>query len=231
MVCTDRLKSEIIRTNPCHLLVLSDFEPSISLSVSFPDAHETVHLGNDIPVSSVSSRPVIEFHPYNGPHLAATSRRSHPIQISKNPRHKHDAASADADVDDDPEDLVYTVALTDPDAKSRDNPVWSEMAHWIVTNLTLVPSPSTLPSEMAATELLPYLPPSPPPKTGSHRYVFVILSGTAEATAQLVPPKKSKEGRQHWGYDEERTGVERWAKESGLDIVGANFFFARNEKQ
>lgn len=27
----------------------------------------------------------------------------------------------------------FTIALTDPDAPSRENPEWSEMCHWIVT--------------------------------------------------------------------------------------------------
>ncbi|KKY14953.1 putative phosphatidylethanolamine-binding protein [Phaeomoniella chlamydospora] len=206
----------------------------MSLSVSYPDSHEDVILGNEIPVSNVSDAPVFEFHPFVGPHNGPSFHRR---QRLKSPRAGRSSPLFQAPVLNPSEDLIYTLALTDPDAKSRYNPIWSEMAHWIVTNLTLIPniaSPSDHFSfnDISPSTLLPYLPPSPPPKTGPHRYVFVLLAGTPEATAKLIPPKKSKEGRQHWGYDEERTGVKKWAEDNGgLEIVGVNFFFARSEEQ
>jgi len=179
--------------------VLDDFEPKINVLVTYPASHEAVNLGNDIAVSSVEDPPVFEFNGFHGPRL--------PLPHSST------------------ENLTYTLALTDPDAKSRAKPIWSEMCHWIVTNITLTPS------FQSPSELISYLPPSPPPKTGKHRYVFVLLAGSQEATAKLAPPKDSKEGRQHWGYGKERTGVAKWAAQSGLEVVGANFFFAMNEKQ
>lgn len=73
-------------------------------------------------------------------------------------------------------------------------------------------------------EVESYFPPSPPKKTGPHRYVFVLLEGDV---TNLVPPKK----RPHWGYGKERHGVRDWAEENNLTIVGANFFFSQNKKQ
>ncbi|OAP55576.1 hypothetical protein AYL99_10549 [Fonsecaea erecta] len=178
--------------------VLDDFEPSYYLDITYPKSHETVLLGNDIPVDSVSKRPVFTFHSINPPSSTEGVK-----------------------------DSTFTLVLTDPDAKSHDNPKWSEMCHWILTNLTTpIPEPPSLFQVMKAKpgELEEYLPPGPPPKTGAHRYVFVLLKGDAST---LEPPSD----RKHWGYGKPRHGVRDWAKENDLTVVGANFFYAQNEKQ
>ncbi|KAF7508337.1 hypothetical protein GJ744_009328 [Endocarpon pusillum] len=155
--------------------VLDDFEATYSVSITYPKSHESVQLGNDIPV---------------------------------NPGSSHQS---------------FTLILTDPDAKSRDNPKWSEMCHWIMTNLT---APVTSATEVSMkSELVEYLPPTPPPKTGKHRYVFVLLEG--QQGQALSTPKD----RKHWGYGKKRHGVRDWAEENGLSVVGANFFFAEDEEQ
>ena len=119
---------------------------------------------------------------------------------------------------------TFTLILTDPDAKSRENPKISEMCHWIVTNLT-IPAPWSVDMfKLKEGELVEYLPPSPPAKTGKHRYVFVLLEGK---TNHLSSPKE----RPHWGYGKIRHGVRDWAEENNLEVVGANFFYAANQKQ
>jgi len=123
-----------------------------------------------------------------------------------------------------PNNTVYTLALTDPDAKSRDNPKWSEMCHWLVTNITY---PTTLNEEISPSELVEYQPPGPPPKTGKHRYVFVLLTGDVKKASEVDKPAD----RQHWGYGKVRHGVRQWAEENNLTVVSANFFYAQNEKQ
>ncbi|KIX94610.1 uncharacterized protein Z520_09656 [Fonsecaea multimorphosa CBS 102226] len=178
--------------------VLDDFEPSYYLDISYPKSHETVLLGNDIPVDSVSKRPIFTFHSINSPSSRGRGKKS-----------------------------IFTLVLTDPDAKSHDNPKWSEMCHWILTNLTTpIPEPPSLLHTVKAKpgEIEEYLPPGPPPKTGAHRYVFVLLEGE---TSALKPPAD----RKHWGYGKPRHGVRDWAKENDLTVVGANFFYAQNEKQ
>ena len=119
---------------------------------------------------------------------------------------------------------TFTLVLTDPDAKSRDDPKWSEMCHWIMTNLT-TPIPEPPPQLFKkAGELKGYKPPGPPPKTGAHRYVFVLLEGDS---SDVKPPKE----RQHWGYGKVRHGVRDWAADNDLTVVGANFFFTQNKEQ
>lgn len=179
--------------------VLDDFEPSFYIDLAYPKHHEKVLLGNDIPVKHVQERPVFIIQPIN----PSTNL------------HFSDGAT-------------FTLALTDPDAKSRDNPKWSEMCHWLITNITTAqpegePNASPVLLKLEG-ELEEYKPPGPPPKTGAHRYVFVLLQGR---TGELTPPKD----RQHWGYGKPRHGVRDWAKENHLEIVGANFFFAQDKKQ
>lgn len=181
--------------------VLDDFEPTYYLDLAYPKAHEPVLLGNDIPVKAVSKRPTFTFHSMS------------PTQTTKN--------------------STFTLVMTDPDATSRADPIMSEMCHWILTNLTLPADGgfatihtaiSVGTSKSKDGELMSYYPPAPPPKTGKHRYVFVLLEG---GSGSIEAPKK----RPHWGYGKLRHGVRDWAKANDLRVVGANFFYALNEKQ
>jgi len=112
-----------------------------------------------------------------------------------------------------------TLAMTDPDAPSRENPEWSEICHWIATSISLQDANANDADPASKVEdVMPYKPPGPPPKTGKHRYVFAALAplnGTTEAL-HLVKPVD----RQHWGYEGERVGLRKWAEEMGLGVVG-----------
>ncbi|CZT22910.1 related to putative lipid binding protein TFS1 [Ramularia collo-cygni] len=123
-----------------------------------------------------------------------------------------------------------TLILTDPDARSRDNPDWSEMCHWIATNISLTTSMSiNADEEQTWDEIVEYKPPGPPPKTGKHRYVFAALAPKNGTTERLYLSKPKE--RQHWGYGKERHGIRQWAEENGLGVVGANFVYAEDKKQ
>lgn len=180
-------------------IVLDDFVPHFSLQLTYPATHTTVSLGNEIPPSRVQEAPVFDFYPFT-PSLTLGN-----------------ACCNES----------YTLVLTDPDAKSHKDPIWSEMCHWIVTNVT---SPELVepgrPGELPVPAVLePYLPPSPQAGTDWHRYVFVLMAGDKTQTEKLRAPKH----RKHWGYGKVRHGVRDWAKEYGLQVLGANFFYARCE--
>ncbi|EXF82180.1 phosphatidylethanolamine-binding protein [Colletotrichum fioriniae PJ7] len=121
---------------------------------------------------------------------------------------------------------TYVLTLTDPDAPTRSNPIWSEFCHWIAVSSSPTISSGIEPADL--DEVIEYKPPGPPPKTGKHRYVFtawVPANGTKEKLELSKPAE-----RKHWGGQEGR-GVQKWAKENGLVAVGANFIYAQNEKQ
>lgn len=117
-----------------------------------------------------------------------------------------------------------TIILTDPDAPSRSDPKWSEMCHWI----GIIPTGEQYPVEGTLSkiknEVVKYKPPGPPPKTGYHRYVFLLLEGD---NTNLTAP----EDRQHWGFGKKGHGVRDWAEKEGLEVIGANFFYAKNKRQ
>ncbi|KAI4118612.1 MAG: hypothetical protein LQ345_001365 [Seirophora villosa] len=202
-----------------------DFKPLFSVNVIFPKSGDTVNLGNKIKPEAVSSPPDLFVH-------AVRNHFSDPTPtIGGN--------------------VSYTFSLTDPDATSRSDPAMAEMCHWLVTGLTLdegskdhmVRLPGSTDSIADAfqardsklqgaghnsnvKELMPYYAPAPPPKTGYHRYVFVLLASNSDDDE----PKKPKE-RPHWGYGTVGKGVRDWAKDNGLTPVGANFFYAENKEQ
>ncbi|QDS72956.1 hypothetical protein FKW77_008524 [Venturia effusa] len=124
--------------------------------------------------------------------------------------------------------VQYTIALTDPDAPSRDNPKWSEMCHWIATNIPVTSLAVNTEGSVSMNmkEIMPYKPLGPPPKTGKHRYVFLAFARTTKE------PKLSKpKDRQHWGTGKKKHGVRDWAAENGLTPVAANFIYSQNEEQ
>ncbi|KAI9749518.1 MAG: hypothetical protein M4579_006838, partial [Chaenotheca gracillima] len=174
--------------------VIDDFQPSILVQIAYPASHESASLGNYIDPKDVQTKPTVLLQ-----------------------------ADPDSEV---AEDTLFTVIMTDPDAPSRQDPKWSEMCHWIATNITLLPSANSsphpdadLPSRSlrpAPAELIEYYPPGPPPKTGPHRYVFLVFKPRNGTTSHLSPPPD----RKRWGYGKVRHGVRKWATENDLIPVG-----------
>ncbi|OJD19776.1 hypothetical protein AJ78_00275 [Emergomyces pasteurianus Ep9510] len=214
--------------------VLDDFTPTFALLIAYPSTHTSINLGSYVSPDAVHSQPIFEFHSILDPPNQNQNQIQNRIPVLRPLR---------------PEKL-YSIILTDPDAKSRRHPIWSEMCHWIVSNISspglvsLHPQAQNrqqqeeeeeekvdgtacnplIPSYLHAPQILKsYLPPSPPPGTDYHRYVFVLLEGDAATAYNISAPKK----RKHWGYGGVRRGVRDWATEYGLEAVGASFFYAR----
>lgn len=213
--------------------VVDDFLPSLTLSVSWSKEYYA-KLGNTLEPENLQSQPSITLHDAisGAPASHVSTRKSN--------------------------EMTYIITLTDPDAPSRDNPTSSEWCHWIAANVSLstsqepsahdqnmghgeeeveemlsilpFPSNNLMPMMRSSPDtLISYMPPSPPPKTGKHRYVFVVFAprnGTSEPL-HLSRPKE----RQHWGTGRERSGVRDWATSNGLVAVGANFIYAENKRQ
>ncbi|KAL9606201.1 MAG: hypothetical protein Q9179_000598 [Wetmoreana sp. 5 TL-2023] len=193
-----------------------DFTPLFSLNIWYPKGHNaSVDLGSKIKPSDVSRAPNVKVLPIedNNDLIPSPTTRSN---------------------------TTYTFVLTDPDATSRADPAKAEMCHWIVTGISLdadytgeavIPAPADF-QDSKSKELMSYYPPAPPPKTGYHRYVFVLLApkpSNSDARKSSGPEKPRE--RPHWGYGRVGKGVRDWAEDNGLTPVGAEFFYAENEKQ
>ncbi|KAK7409668.1 carboxypeptidase Y inhibitor [Neonectria punicea] len=178
--------------------VVDDFRPSLQLDVTWKSS--SAKLGNTLNPSHLQSKPSVRFEKVASELNLMPQGAAH---------------------------TTHVVALTDPDAPSRDNPEWSEFCHWIAVG---VPGSSASGAPgLQLKDLVGYKPPGPPPKTGKHRYVFLVLvpiNGTTDKL-NLEPPKD----RKHWGSDDEGHGVRQWARSHGLVPVAANFIYAQNKKQ
>ncbi len=119
--------------------------------------------------------------------------------------------------------MTYVLALTDPDAPSRDDPKWSEMCHWIAAGLAVSDDAEATGAVRAAghgpcwavrladlEDVMPYKPPGPPEKTGKHRYVFLAFA-PANGTDEKLNLSKPDD-RQHWGTGKKGHGVRDWAR-------------------
>jgi hypothetical protein len=172
--------------------VIDDFLPTFTLKISWP-SNSTAKLGNTINPDDLQDTPKIELQ--DDP-TSSMFKKSSPLK--------------------------YTIAMTDPDAPSRDNPEWSEMCHWIATGVKVSSSSSSSSRDIHTTkkfkEIMEYKPPGPPPKTGKHRYVFLAFAPANSTTKKLHLTKP--DDRQHWGTGKERRGVRDWAEDNGLVAVG-----------
>ncbi|KAK6342869.1 hypothetical protein TWF718_008250 [Orbilia javanica] len=98
------------------------------------------------------------------------------------------------------EDTKYTLCLT-------------EFCHWLVTD---VQQPTSGPLDLKnAKELMEYMGPAPPAKTGKHRYVLLLFKN-----GKLEPQRL--DGRKKWGFEdcEPRVGASHYAKQYDLELVG-----------
>ena len=163
--------------------MIDDFEPTFTLQVNWTD-HTSAHLGNTISPSYVKKPPQ---------QIVLTG------------------ISSSDDEDTAPLNNV-AIILTDPDALSRDDPVWSEMCHWIKY------AHAKHSNKMKSKDVMPYFPPGPPPKTGAHRYMMLALAPRNDTAKKLHLTKPSD--RKHWGYSGTRVGVRRWADDNGLEVIG-----------
>merc|ERR1712087_136620 len=67
--------------------------------------------------------------------------------------------------------IKYVVIMTDPDAPSKELPLFREFIHWVVTEVPL--EGDTLVVEKGNT-CVPWVGFAPPCKSGFHRYVFLV---------------------------------------------------------
>ncbi|KAK4202383.1 putative carboxypeptidase Y inhibitor [Triangularia verruculosa] len=194
--------------------VIDDFLPPLSLDARWSHSHHTrASLGNTLKPSKLDSAP----------------------KVTLARHHDHDDSNLRGDI-------TIVVTMTDPDAPSRDDPKWSEFCHWIAVGVLVsaVEHSSVTRFSVGSSQIMEYKPPSPPEKTGKHRYVLLAFA-PANGTTEKLHLSKPR-GRKHWGYevDEEgekgereieTKGVRQWAAENGLVPIAANFFYAQNKKQ
>jgi phosphatidylethanolamine-binding protein (PEBP) family uncharacterized protein len=100
----------------------------------------------------------------------------------------------------------------DPDAPSKENPRFGPFRHWVLTN---IPGSADF---TQASELSTYMGPAPPPKTGDHRYIFLLYKqAQINASFGILSEKRMK-------FD-----YKAFAAQNNLELIGVNFFISRND--
>jgi hypothetical protein len=171
--------------------VIGNFYPKYVLSVTWP-SKKTANLGNAIVPDDVQDEPAVKLHSI------------------------HDSNQQPSDITS---QSTIAIAMTDPDAPSRNDPKWSEFCHWIVTKVLVTKLCKSEPlAKIKQEDVVSYRPPSPPEKTGFHRYVFLAFTPKNGTTDKLDLTKP--EERKRWGTGKQRHGVRDWANENGLVPIG-----------
>ncbi|ODV83925.1 hypothetical protein CANARDRAFT_24627 [[Candida] arabinofermentans NRRL YB-2248] len=201
-------KNEIIPT----VIHNKDFISKGFLIISYGEDKE-VAMGNTLTPEETQSPPSISFTL----NLSSDDSSASNFKISK--------------------DDNYTLVFTDPDAPTKGDEKWSEYCHYIVKNIKLNPyDPNELidasniqdkltTAELKGTELMSYIGPGPPPKTGKHRYVFLLYKQKPGLEPE-APIDRPCYGTNIPGY-----GAEEWSKKYELELLAVNFYYAQNKEQ
>ncbi|CAK9441480.1 uncharacterized protein LODBEIA_P53480 [Lodderomyces beijingensis] len=186
--------------------VVDEFDTQGLLSIEYGPT-ELVTLGNTLTVAGTQHVPKIQFT------LNSPSEDGKIESINKGDK--------------------FILVFTDPDAPSRTDHKWSEYLHWLVTDIEFPeaktesgePEISHFIDAKQGRELLPYVGPGPPPKTGKHRYVFLLFKQDAKDSL------KAPTDRKNWGTDTPGSGVRDWIKKEapGSKLLAVNFYYAQNE--
>ncbi|KAI0794945.1 phosphatidylethanolamine-binding protein [Abortiporus biennis] len=202
----DPLSSVITALKTDHIIpdvVPENFNPTLLFSIVYPGGREVL-LGNEFTVEETTDEPSIDFTPLNMP--------------------TEQAASEDAG-----DEVSYTLAMVDPDAPTRAEPTYRSFRHWLITGLKSPRGTASKTSDLSALQskaaTTPYRPPGPRPKSGIHRYTFLLFQEPRSVDGFSVP-----EGSPEYGAAlEERRSWDavKFADKYGLKLVGANFMLIR----
>ncbi|XP_031618986.1 protein D2-like [Contarinia nasturtii] len=112
-------------------------------------------------------------------------------------------------------DTFYTLAMTDPDAPSRQDPKFREWHHWLITN---IPGKDVSKGEI----LSDYVGSGPPEGTGLHRYVFLIYKQKGKLSFD-EPRLPNTSGENRGGFS-----IAKFAEKYELgNPVAGNFYQAQ----
>ncbi|CAO3599286.1 unnamed protein product [Absidia cylindrospora] len=108
----------------------------------------------------------------------------------------------------------YTILLIDPDVPSTSNHSLGPYNHWTVVN---IPGGQQEKVNDPSTQLVAYHGPAPPPRSGDHRYIFLLYK--QQSQLQTFQPLPSS------GDDRKKFDFKHFAETNHLELIGVNFFY------
>lgn len=108
----------------------------------------------------------------------------------------------------------YTLAMVDPDAPSRAEPIYREIEHWLVVN---IPGSDVSKGDIIAS----YIGSAPPQGSGLHRYAFFLYEQSELIDIEEL--QQAEENRRNFS-------IRDFAKKYELgSALAGNFYQAQNE--
>ncbi|XWV24450.1 phosphatidylethanolamine-binding protein-like protein [Tupanvirus deep ocean] len=105
-------------------------------------------------------------------------------------------------------DEFYTILMVDPDAPSRENPIYKYWLHLLIINNN--------------QKIVSYEPPSPPINSGKHRYIFYLLK------QQGVLSKNKLQDFNDNNIDRKNFNLEDFINDNNLKIMSSVYFETEN---
>ncbi|AWP06856.1 putative phosphatidylethanolamine-binding protein 4 isoform 2 [Scophthalmus maximus] len=87
---------------------------------------------------------------------------------------------------------MYVLVMVDPDAPHRTNPASAYWRHWLVADIQ---GDALTKGQLQGTTLTDYYPPTPPHKSGFHRYQFMLFEKLPDAPVSLTEQETSSRGK------------------------------------
>lgn len=87
---------------------------------------------------------------------------------------------------------MYVLVMVDPDAPSRIKPTSAYWRHWLVVDIQ---GNALKKGHIQGTTLTEYAPPTPPQKSGFHRYQFMLFEQLPNAPVSLTVQERSSRGK------------------------------------
>nr|XP_020450033.1 phosphatidylethanolamine-binding protein 4 isoform X2 [Monopterus albus] len=87
---------------------------------------------------------------------------------------------------------MYVLVMVDPDAPSRTKPTSASWRHWLVKDIQ---GDALKKGQMQGTTLTDYRPPTPPQKSGLHRYQFMLFEQLPDVSVSLTEQEQSSRGK------------------------------------
>lgn len=233
-------KSEVIPT------VIHDeqFTPKGFLMIQYKNSDKEVTMGNTLKVADTQEKPIVHFTlNLSDDHKKSSDKDADTGAKGASAGSGAGSASSNQIRSDD----RFTLVLTDPDAPTKGDEKWSEYCHYLVRDIklnefTLADTAASASAsatkndidsfgeklttvDLQGEELVPYMGPGPPPKTGLHRYVFLLYR--QQRNKKPEPPAD----RPCWGTGVPGSGAAEYAAKCGLELYAVNFFYAKNDVQ
>ena len=131
------------------------------------------------------------------------------------------------------ENKLYTVILTDPDAKDRKEHKFREWCHWVVINVPIIKNNDEnikgkyIFDTSSGQDVVEYVGSGPPNGTGFHRYVYLVYEQNKKINIKkcgqekLIAKGGGGKGRAKWK-------ATKFAQNNNLNtLIAGNFYKAK----